>query len=139
MEKGLTQDNAISGCGIAGITETINRNILLLHFKSGMTAESIATIFSLSTEAVEEKIINFTGQFSNRAYLMNVINGLASMKTNDKGHAADLTQETDKDREIAELKRRVTEAEIRAEAYEEMVRLAEAVYGISIRKKFGAK
>lgn len=139
MEKRQIPDKPISGCGVAGITETINRNILLLHFKRGMTAESIASIFSLSTEAVEEKIINFTGQFSNRTYLMNVINGLAEMKTKDKGHAADTAPETDKDREIAELRRRLTEAEIRAEAYEEMVRLAEAVYGISIRKKFGAK
>lgn len=120
-------------------TERMTRDILLLHFTRGMSPASIATIFSLSREEVEEKISNFSRQFSNRTYLMNVINGLASMKIKrDKAQGADKAL-TDKDREIADLRRRLTEAEIRAEAYEEMVRLAEVTYGISIRKKSGAK
>lgn len=120
-------------------TEQKTRDILILHFKGGMSPTSIATIFSLSKEEVEEKISNFSRQFSNRTYLMNVINSLASMKIKrDKARGADKAL-TDKDREIADLRRRLTEAEIRAEAYEEMVRLAEVTYGISIRKKYGAK
>lgn len=118
-------------------TEQMTRDILLLHFKGGMSPASIATIFSLGREEVEEKISNFSGQFSNRTYLMNVIDGLASIKR-DKVRVADKAP-TDKNREIADLRRRLAEAEIRAEAYEEMVRLAEATYGISIRKKAGAK
>lgn len=124
-----------TGC----ITDTLSRNILLLHFKRGMSATSIATIFSIGPEEVEEKIRNFTEQFSNRDYMHNVINALASMKMKNNGQENLGPAESDKDREIADLRRRLTEAEIRAEAYEEMVRLAEAAYGIRIRKKSGAK
>ena len=46
-------------------TERMTRDILLLHFKRGMSPASIATIFSLSREEVEEKISNFSRQFSN--------------------------------------------------------------------------
>ena len=119
--------------------ETKTRNILVLHFKLGMSAESLATIFSLTIEEVEEKITNFTEQFSNRTYLMNVINGLASMKRKIAPQQPENRDETDKDREIAELRKRLKEAEIKAEAYEEMVRLAEDRYGTAIKKKIGAK
>ena len=115
------------------------KNILVLHFKLGMSVESIAKIFSLTEAQVEERILNFSRQFSNRTYLMNVINALASMKNkNITSQSADKSQ-TDKDTEIADLKRRLKEAQIKAEAYEEMVRLAEIRFGIPIRKKSGAK
>lgn len=41
--------------------------------------------------------------------------------------------------EIAELKKKLTEAEIRAEVYLETIRVAESTLGISITKKSGAK
>lgn len=119
--------------------EVMTRNILLLHFKQGMSVSSIATIFSLSHEEVEEKISNFSQQFTNRTYLMNVINGLANMNIRNAKVESVSETEVDKDREIALLKQRLKDAEIRAEAYEEMVRLAETTYGIKIRKKYGAK
>ena len=119
--------------------ESMTRNILVLHFKQGMSVESVASIFSLPVELVEEKIANFTAQFSNRTYLMNVINGLTSMKRQIDAQQPENREVTDKDREITELKKRLTEAQIKAEAYEEMIRLAEARYGIAIKKKLGTK
>lgn len=114
--------------------------MLILHFKRGMSSESIAQIFSQPVEEVEAKIRNFTSQFSNKDYLMNVINGLIAMNKKNAKHLNVVPREEDeRDREIADLKRRLTDAQIKAEAYEEMVRLAEATYGISIRKKAGAK
>lgn len=119
--------------------EGLSKNIVLLHFKLGMPAESIASIFSVATEMVEKIISNFSRQFSNRTYLMNVINALALMKNKDFTSQPADTPPTDKDAEIADLKRRLKEAQIKAEAYEEMVRLAEIRFGIPIRKKSGAK
>lgn len=115
------------------------KNILVLHFKLGMSVESIANIFSLTVNHVEEKISNFSRQFSNRTFLMNVINALASMKNKDVKPQSVNTPQTDKDAEIADLKRRLKDEQIKAEAFEEMVRLAEIRFGIPIRKKYGAK
>jgi F0F1-type ATP synthase membrane subunit b/b' len=41
--------------------------------------------------------------------------------------------------EIARLKRELYEAQVRAEAYDEMINIAEERFKISIRKKSGAK
>lgn len=41
--------------------------------------------------------------------------------------------------EILRLKSELTKAEIKAEAYDEMINVAESELGISIRKKSGAK
>lgn len=40
---------------------------------------------------------------------------------------------------IEELEKRLKQAEIKAEAYEEMINVAEAMFNIPIRKKAGAK
>ena len=139
MDKKITPESRPTAAMTSTLIDCDVRDILLLHFKCGMSAESIATIFSLRPEDVEEKISTFTQQFSNESYLMNVINGLASMKKDNRQSGRKTPEETDKDRELADLKRRLTQAEIRAEAYEEMIRLAEVRYGIPIRKKSGAK
>ena len=88
---------------------------------------------------MEEKISNFAGQFSNKEYLMNVINALVPMNNRKEKGTSDSSDPDAKDREIAELKKKLTEAEIRAEVYLETIRLAESTFGISIRKKSGAK
>ena len=42
-------------------------------------------------------------------------------------------------KEIKELRAQLTKAEIKAEAYDELINVAEAQFGIQIRKKAGAK
>ena len=139
MEKGKSKDRPLEPVNAPVIIESTTRDMLLLHFKAGMGARSLAEIFSLPQEAVEEKIINFSAQFSNRTYLMNVIEGLANMKSKKAKGAPGTGIRTEMEEETAALRERLKEAETRAEALEEMIRLAEASYGIPIRKKSGAK
>lgn len=119
--------------------ESTTRNILVLHFKSGMTATAIADIFSLKEEEVEQEIINFEELFSSREYLMNVIESLVTMNAKERKTERLRTETASPAPSVADLERRLTEAQIKAEAYEEMIRLAEARYGIRIKKKHGSK
>lgn len=119
--------------------ESTTRNILVLHFKSKLTATAIADIFSLKEEEVEQEIINFKALFSNREYLMNVIESLVAMNAKEKKKEHRRAEVASPDSYVSDLERRLTEAQIKAEAYEEMIRLAEARYGIRIKKKLGSK
>lgn len=116
------------------------RDILILHFKNGFSPEAISQIYSIRKSEVEKTIRNFAEAFSNQGYMMNVINGLVKMNRASKmgNNESKLIQDA-KDLEIAELKRQLTQAQIKAEAYQEMIRVAEATFHIPIRKKFGAK
>lgn len=117
-------------------------NILILHYRQNMSPRSLSYIFSICEEDVKRIISTFAEQFSNTDNLYNVIDGLTRMKKEAK--TMDTSADVDKalaakDAEIADLKRRLTQSEIKAEAYEEMVRVAEEAFKIPIRKKFGAK
>ena len=117
-------------------------NILILHYRQNMSPRSLSYIFSICEEDVKRIISTFAEQFSNTDNLYNVIDGLTRMKKEAK--TMDTSADVDKalaakDAEIADLKRRLAQSEIKAEAYEEMVRVAEEAFKIPIRKKFGAK
>jgi hypothetical protein len=117
-------------------------DVLILYHKNHMTKMQIAEIFSMQLCEVEQTIRNFAEQFSSEDYLMNVVNCLVKMKTNRNKNAQKHTaapSEKEKDHEIAILKKQLTEAQIASEAYLEMIKLAEQLYGISIQKKTGAK
>lgn len=115
-------------------------DVLLLHFKSKLSIESIANIFSMDKSAVEKIISKFAEQFSTEYNLMNVVDALAKMKKkNSRRQPECKAQEKTQEAEIADLRRQLTEAQIKAEAYQEMISLAEQIYKIPIRKKFGAK
>lgn len=119
--------------------QTETRDILLLHFKQGMSYGSVASIFSRATDEVEQICSNFAASFSRREYMMNVVEAMSKMNRDRKAPSSSGITSDAKDAEIAELRRKLTEAELRAELYQEMVRVAEATYQIPIRKKFGAK
>lgn len=119
--------------------QTETKDILLLHFKQGMSFASIAHIFSRGSEEIEEICCKFAASFSQRDYMMNVVNGMAKMNQNSKVSPAPVAMYDAKDIEIAELRKKLMEAELKAELYQEMVRVAETTYQIPIRKKFGAK
>lgn len=108
------------------------RKILTLHFLQKMDYETIGKIMCVPSEEVSSCCANFAKNFSNEASIMEVINSL------DRQQRPQGMQGADTD-EVRELRRRLKEAEIRAEAYEEMIKIAEARFNIPIRKKAGAK
>lgn len=125
-----------------GIPELNERasDVLLLYYKSKLSLTSIADIFSMDKCEVEQTISKFAEQFSTENNLMNVVDALAKMKMKSNVKRQDeQSPETTQAAEIASLRRQLAEARIKAEAYQEMIRLAEQIYNIPIRKKFGAK
>ena len=116
-------------------------DMLVFHYKQGMSISSIASIFSVEESEVRLTISNFAELFSNKENLMHVVNGIIRMKQREKKEEAQSPKNelTNKDLEIASLKKQLKEAEIKAETYLEMIKVAEALYKIPIRKKSGAK
>ena len=101
----------------------------------------LAQIFSMNELEVSEIISNFASQFTKTDNLMNVVNSLQKMKRSRKkaNSEANASVVSPKDLEISDLKRRLKESEIKAEAYLEMIKVAEQIFKIPIRKKYGAK
>ncbi len=116
-------------------------DLLILHYKGKMDAAEIAGILSMEEMEVDRIIRNFAELFSNERNLLCVIEGLVKMKKRERStsHPENAVAETAAAQEIAELRRQLKEAQIKAEAYLEMVKVAEQVFKIPIRKKFGAK
>lgn len=138
----LKRDNENEDSGLAKRLfdlQAETRNILLLHFKQGMSYASVAYIFSRDIADVERICSNFAASFSQKEYMMNVVNWMAKQNQNSKLPSRPCVKPDTRDEEIAELRKKLTEAQIKAELYQEMVRLAEVTYQIPIRKKFGAK
>lgn len=134
------QKNEHSGLGNRALDlQTETRDILLLHYKQGMSFSSIAHIFSRSSVEVEEICSKFAASFSRRDYMLNVVNCIAKMSQNSKTSSPPVLASDDKDVELEDLRKKLREAELKAELYQEMVRVAEVTYQIPIRKKFGAK
>ncbi len=116
-------------------------DLLILHYKGKMNAAEIAGILSLEASEVDRIICSFADLFSNERNLMCVIDGLVKMKKRERiaSHLDNAPEASAEAQEIAELRRQLKEAQIKAEAYLEMVKVAEQVFKIPIRKKFGAK
>ncbi len=125
---------------VSGMDEKTS-DLLILHYKGKMDAAEIADILSVEEMEVDRIIRNFAELFSNERNLMCVIEGLVKMKKRERSasHPESAVAETAAAQEIAELRRQLKEAQIKAEAYLEMVKVAEQVFKIPIRKKFGAK
>lgn len=131
------------GAALSGILCSLQErdsDILILHYKLKKSIQSISYILSMEESEVGRIIANFAEQFSNIDNLNNVIECLIKMKKRAKANEAEVVEsQSSKDQEIAELKRRLKETEIKAEAYLEMIKVAERVFNIPIRKKYGAK
>lgn len=142
----MKQTNQISESSGLPISTTLSNmtdqtaKILILHYKSNLNDKQIADILSLEKNEVEQTICNFAELFSTQENLMNVVNSLIKMKTNKHANSELIdVNSSELAKENAELRRQLKEAQIKAEVYQAVIDLAEQVYKIPIRKKFGAK
>ncbi len=105
-----------------------------LHYEEGYGEDRIAKILPIGHSTVSRWIAIFAKE-----------KGLVTMAKND-----DITQDTnelksstenveDLRKKIKELEAQLLRAEIKAEAYDELINVAEAKFKIQIRKKAGAK
>lgn len=125
------------------------RRILTLHFLHEMDYEAIGEIMGLPSAEVCSCCTNFARVFTNKQAIMDVVKTLdeqengACAKNSNEDEVADRQPTPAEYREVLrrlkELQSRLKEAELRADAYDEMINVAEAMFEIPIRKKAGAK
>ena len=106
----------------------------LLLSKEGMGSERISRIIPVPSETIRRWIIKFAPETRNTP---------AAMKTQQPQstptpvrNSADVK---DLEKRVKELEAKLLKAEIKAEAYDEMINVAETKFNIPIRKKAGAK
>lgn len=110
---------------------------LSLH-SHGLNCVEISRIIPVSDETIRRWCIKFAASESN--------DGRAMKKKVNQSHPQTPSRsqvESDEilslQSEVKRLRAELTRSEIRAEAYEELIRVAESKFGIEIRKKAGAK
>ena len=105
-----------------------------LHYEEGYGSDRIERILPVGHSTISRWIAIFAREKGKIAIEENTFN------------PQDINKMHSKDNEVKELQKRVKElearllaAEIKAEAYDEMINVAEAKFRIPIRKKAGAK
>lgn len=118
---------------------------LHLYFKEGICYRSISEILPISFACVGYWIRNFTKQYDSKTAIMEAISKLDESSDKDSISAQDInnqatTKESDSLKmELAKLKEELKYQRLRADAYDEMINVAEEQFDIKIRKKVGAK
>ena len=94
--------------------------VIRLHYEEGMGEDRISRIFAMEKGRISK--------------------GTVMRKRKVKLEAQpQIEQDKALKKRVKELEARLLQAEIKAEAYDEMIKIAEARYRIPIRKKTGAK
>jgi transposase len=120
--------------------------VLHLYFEEGMDYRSIGKILPVSFASIGYWIRNFAKEYKSKTEIMEAISNLdessraASKKAKGSVNTTDSSKETDTmEAELASLKEELKYQRLRADAYDEMINVAEEPFNIKIRKKVGAK
>lgn len=101
---------------------------------SGMSVREISSLFPVSSKTIYNWIRIFAGETPQDPYPMRKeTSSTAKSSVPDEADVEALRAR------IRELESQLTMAEIKAEAYDEMINVAESMFHIQIRKKAGAK
>jgi hypothetical protein len=117
--------------------------VLHFYFEEGMDYRSISEILPVSFASIGYWIRNFAKEYKNKTEIMEAISNLdeslrdASKKA--KGNTDSFKDTDTLKAELASLKEELKYQRLRADAYDEMINVAEAQFNIKIRKKVGAK
>ena len=111
-----------------------------LYFEEGMCGTHICKVLPISRRALYDWIAIFAEQNPQIASMR----GVKKVKKVSKPSPESQTEELPKtvlelQAELRKLRAQLTKAEIKAEAYDELINVAEAKFNIPIRKKAGAK
>ena len=113
-----------------------------MYFNQGVPGTHICRILSISSSALYNWVAKFVAENSQNGPVMKkkiIANGKSTAEQPALPDPA-LTKENQAlQAEIKRLQAQLTEAEIKVEAYDELINVAEAKFNIQIRKKAGAK
>jgi transposase len=119
--------------------------VLHLYFEEGMDYRSISAILPVSFACIGYWIRNFAKAYKSKTEIMEAISRLDESPREASNKALDNTgtdspKDTDTlEAELAKLKEELKYQRLRADAYNEMINVAEERFNIKIRKKAGVK
>lgn len=118
---------------------------LHFYFEEGMNYRSISEVLPVSFSCIGYWIRNFAKEYKSKREIMEAISKLdessqeRSKKAKNNIHT-DSSKDTETlEAELARLKEELKYQRLRADAYDEMINIAEEQFNIKIRKKVGAK
>lgn len=109
--------------------------VMKLHFERGFGEDKIARILPLGHTTVSRWIAKFASEQAKTSGTMKQTEEKRPMSSVEK-----LEKElAEKDERIRHLEAQLRQESLRADAYDELINVAESMYHIRIRKKIGAK
>jgi len=115
--------------------------VLHLYFEEGMCYRSISEILPVSFASIGYWIRNFAKKHKSKTEIMEAISNL-DKSSHEQFKEANTGSSKDTgsfESELASLKEELKYQRFRADAYDEMINVAEEQFNIKIRKKVGAK
>ncbi|MGL4851233.1 MAG: transposase [Phocaeicola sp.] len=119
--------------------------VLHLYFEEGMGYRSISEVLPVSFASIGYWIRNFAKEYNTKNEIMEAISQLdtSSRDESEKDKNSSIT-DLSNDRssielELKKLKEELKYQRLRADAYDEMINVAEEQFNIKIRKKAGGK
>lgn len=136
--------------------EQLKLKAVQMHMESGYTLECISKIFGSSKSTIWRWINNFAEENAKEKKSMNeshpqsdAPNDTLAVVSLSKKEDNELSSDTDTismvvaqssaEEELVRLRQLLQKEKLRADAYEEMIDVAESRFNIAIRKKAGAK
>ena len=110
------------------------KEVIRLHYEEGYGEDRIAKIIPVGHSTVSRWIAIFASEKGKVMMARDSYKVQAAVKEQPQDAATGELQ-----KRIKELEKKLLEAEIKAEAYDELINVAEAKFRIPIRKKAGAK
>ena len=111
-----------------------------LYFKDGLRVTQISRALPISRAILYKWIAIFVEQNPQVASMKRVKEAKNAPKPSPEVQEEELPKTVlELQSEIKKLRAQLTKAEIKAEAYDELINVAEATFNIPIRKKAGAK
>jgi hypothetical protein len=119
--------------------------VLHLYFEGGLDYRSISEILPVSFASIGYWIRSFAKEYKSKTEIMEAISNLdgssreESRKANDKPATGSSKDPDSLEAELVSLKEELKYQRLRADAYDEMINVAEEQFNIKIRKKVGVK
>jgi transposase len=120
--------------------EQYYQEVVEMYKNTGYSSYRLSKHFPLSKHTLQRWIANFVAENPQEAIMKRVKTVRNAPAPSPDVPAEELPKDVQElQAELKELRAQLTKAEIKAEAYDELINVAEAKFNIQIRKKAGAK
>lgn len=120
--------------------ERYYEEVVAMYRETGYSSYRLAKLFPLSKHTLERWIANFVAENPQLASMKRGKAIRLSPTPSPEVPIEDLPRDVQElQAELKRLRAQLNKAEIKAEAYDELINVAEAKFNIQIRKKAGAK